>query len=272
MVEITRPDVDILKTALSGQCFRMNRQEDGSFLAVAKDKAVKIIQNGDNIRFLCGEKEFSSFWEPYFDLSCDYEEHHKKIPKDDAFLRAAKDYSFGIRILKQDPWETLISFIISQRKNIPAIKSSIEKLCRMFGKKIPGFECFGFPSPESLANAEDEELSACSLGYRVPYVKKTAQMVASGNVNLQELSKLDDENLFKSLCVFPGVGKKVANCVMLFAYRRTEAFPRDVWILRMEKEHYNGHFDETHYGGSAGLMQQYMFYFGKSEEYKQLFG
>ena len=77
MVEITRPDVDILKTALSGQCFRMNRQEDGSFLAVAKDKAVKIIQNGDNIRFLCGEKEFSSFWEPYFDLSCDYEEHHK---------------------------------------------------------------------------------------------------------------------------------------------------------------------------------------------------
>ncbi len=272
MVEIVRPDVDILKTALSGQCFRMNKREDGSFTAAACGRAVKIVQNGDHILFYCDEADFTDFWEPYFDLECDYEEHHKKIPEDDAFLLAAKNYSLGIRILRQDPWETLISFIISQRKNIPAIKSSIEKLCRTFGEKIPGFECFSFPDPESLANASDESLAACSLGYRVPYVKKTARMVADGSVKLRELNRLNDEELFKSLCVFPGVGKKVANCVMLFAYRRMAAFPRDVWILRMEQRHYGGHFDETHYGDSAGLMQQYMFYFGKSEEYKQLFG
>ncbi|MDO5023104.1 MAG: DNA glycosylase [Eubacteriales bacterium] len=272
MVEIIRPDVDILKTALSGQCFRMNKTEDGSFLAVATNKAVKITQQGDRISFFCDEAEFDDFWKPYFDLDSDYEEHHKKIPAEDSFLRAAMEYSYGIRILRQDIWETLISFIISQRKNIPAIKNSVEKLSRMFGEKIKGQDSYSFPEPIKIANAKDEELVACSLGYRVPYVKKTAQLVESGAVNLEKLKTLSDEELMQALCTLPGVGKKVASCVMLFAYHRMEAFPRDVWILRMEDRHYNGSFKEAHYGDSAGLMQQYMFYFGKSLEYKQIFG
>ncbi|HHU02883.1 MAG TPA: DNA-3-methyladenine glycosylase 2 family protein [Christensenellaceae bacterium] len=268
MVVLTRDDISIQKTADSGQCFRMNLQQDGSYIAAYKDISVRVKQEGNTITFYCSDEDFNNIWSPYFDIECDYSVFHDRIPKDDFFLNAAKNYSQGIRMLRQDTWETLISFILSQRKNIPAIKSSVEKLCEKFGVYTGGLAPYAFPEPYKLAAATNEELKSCGLGYRVPYVKKTADIICSGKLNLDELNNYPNDELLNALCTLPGVGIKVASCVMLFAYRRLDIFPRDVWIKRVEEQQYNGHFDESIYKDSAGLMQQYMFYFGKSEEYK----
>ena len=268
MVVLNRDDISIQKTADSGQCFRMNLQEDGSYIAAYRDISVRVKQEGNTITFFCSDEDFQNIWSPYFDIECDYSVFHDRIPKDDFFLNAAKDYSQGIRMLRQDTWETLISFILSQRKNIPAIKSSVEKLCEKFGVYTGGLAPYAFPEPYRLAAATDEELKSCGLGYRVPYVKKTADIIYSGKLKLDELNNYPNDELLNALCTLPGVGIKVASCVMLFAYRRLDIFPRDVWIKRVEEQQYNGHFDESIYKDSAGLMQQYMFYFGKSEEYK----
>ena len=274
MFRIEYPHLDMRKIADSGQIFRFNIYED-EFSLVAGDKLLFIKEDGDGYILSCSEEEFNDFWLDYFDLRLDYKEYEKNIPKSDLFLINATEYSYGIRILNQDKWEMLISFIISQRKSIPAIKSSVEKLSKVYGKKIdmqvPDFiknidsdtEFYSFPPPEALAYASIDELNACSLGYRSPYIEATAKAVFRKDIDLEELSKLNDTELLAALMSLKGVGIKVANCVALFGYHRIAAFPIDVWIKRMIDEHYDGEFPLELYEGYAGVIQQYIFYYGR---------
>lgn len=254
----------------SGQCFRMNRQEDGRFLVQAGHKYVYVREAAPHrFQFSCTRRDLDAFWLSYFDLKADYQGYMNRIPPDDRFLSAAARYADGMRILNQSPWEALVCFIISQRKSIPAIKGCVESLCRSFGTPIGHTGLYTFPSPRALSKADDSALRACALGYRAPYIKETARLVAQKKIDLEKLKQESDETILNALCALPGVGIKVANCVLLFGYHRLNAFPRDVWILRVEEAHYGGRFPEEKYAGCAGLMQQYMFYFGKSREYRQ---
>ena len=274
MFRIEYPYLDMKKIADSGQIFRFNVYDD-EFSLVAGDKLLFIKEDKNGYIISCNEKEFNEFWLDYFDLSLDYGDFEKNIPETDVFLKDAAKYSYGIRILNQDKWEMLISFIISQRKSIPAIKSSIEKLAKVYGKKIdmkiPEFiknidadtEFYTFPTPKELANADIEALNACSLGYRSPYIEASAKAVYRKDIDLNAIDSLDDEELLKALMSLKGVGIKVANCVALFGYHRIAAFPIDVWIKRMIDEHYDGEFPLELYKGYAGVIQQYIFYYGR---------
>ncbi|EGG90527.1 hypothetical protein HMPREF0491_02713 [Lachnospiraceae oral taxon 107 str. F0167] len=274
MFRIEYPYLDMKKIADSGQIFRFNVYDD-EFSLVAGDKLLFIKEDKNGYILSCSEKEFNEFWLDYFDLSLDYGDFEKNIPETDVFLKDAAKYSYGIRILNQDKWEMLISFIISQRKSIPAIKSSIEKLAKVYGKKIdmkiPEFiknidadtEFYTFPTPKELANADIEALNACSLGYRSPYIEASAKAVYRKDIDLNAIDSLDDEELLKALMSLKGVGIKVANCVALFGYHRIAAFPIDVWIKRMIDEHYDGEFPLELYKGYAGVIQQYIFYYGR---------
>lgn len=260
-----------LKTvAESGQCFRMNEQPDGSFLVQAGGRHVTVREIApQRFAFSCTPKTYAQCWRGYFDLDSDYAPLFDRIDPADAFLQACLRHVKGLRILRQSPWETLVCFIISQRKSIPAIKGCVEGLCRAFGRPIGQTGLFAFPSPRALAAADGQALHSCALGYRAPYIQQTARMVAGGRIDLDALRAKSDGEIIEALCRLPGVGVKVANCVLLFGYHRLSAFPRDVWILRVEEAHYAGRFPEEKYPGYAGLLQQYMFCFGKSRAYLQ---
>lgn len=257
-------NMDLRQIAESGQCFRMTMTGDKSARVIAGGRVLDIREDGeDRFELSCDDTEYEDYWRAYFDADTDYSVYINAIDKEDGFLTGAAAYGSGIRILRQEPFETLISFIISQRKNIPAIQSSVEKLCRICGIKISD-DIYSFPTPEAIAGLSEEELGACSLGYRVPYIRDTARRIAAGETDLETLRALSDDELYNELLSFHGVGKKVANCVMLFGYHRISAFPVDVWIQRVEELHYNGRFPVERYPGFAGVLQQYMFFFGRN--------
>lgn len=256
---VSDKDFDIKKIAESGQCFRMNEIEKGQWLCLAMNKVLLVSPVCGGYSFSCEEWEYEAFWRDYFDLETDYSAFRNAIDPADEYLVSAAKAGYGIRILRQDPWEMLITFIISQRKNIPAIKASVEAISAKYGEDL-GFGIHAFPSPEALAWATESELRDCSLGYRVPYIMAAAQMVASSEIDLNALASLDDAGLLDALQTVHGVGPKVANCVSLFGYHRIGAFPIDVWIRRVLDEHYGGSFPLERYEGFAGVLQQYMFY------------
>ncbi len=280
---VREKNFDIRKIADSGQCFRMNETKDGVWKIVARDrllwvaevegskeskKSDKSEESGkDHIYdFSCTEEEYEDFWKDYFDIACDYSRFTDRIDKKDKYLTKAAVYGYGMKILRQDIFETLISFIISQRKNIPAIKNSVEKICEKFGHDIGG--AYSFPTPEELFLADLESLKECSLGYRAEYIYKTVRLILEGEFDLDGLRRdkeISNKLLLEKLMNLPGVGIKVANCTSLFGFHRLEAFPRDVWIKRIEDNYYNGHFDEDKYQGFAGVLQQYMFYYERSK-------
>ena len=252
MIQVKVKQFDYVQLADSGQAFRM--MEDGT--CIAMDKVCRVI--GNTIE--C-PKDDNAFWKEYFDLNTDYSKFIKAIDKKDKFLTAAADFGFGIRILKQDPWEMLITYIISQRRSIPSIKTCVERICKKWGKKLTGTKYYSFPTPKQLSKATMDELLECGLGYRAEYVYLATKLVASGQLKLEDLAKFSYDELIEELLKLKGVGIKVANCVALFGYHKIEAFPVDVWIARIEDQHYKGHFPVDKYPGFAGVLQQYMFYF-----------
>ena len=258
-------DFDPVKIIRSGQCFRPAVISDDTYRFISGEKILYIRSLDDNAYDLsCSENEFG-YWKDYFDLDLDYKALREKVPKDDAFLYKCAEHGKGLRILKQDKWEMLVSFIISQRKSIPAIRTSIEKLCLNFGERIKDDKSgdralYAFPTPEALAKASKEELDMCSLGYRSEYVMDAARLVAGGIINPNELDGYDNEKLFETLKTVKGVGDKVANCVMLFAYHRLSRAPVDTWIAKIIDKYYDGDDPFPSYGEYAGLMQQYMFF------------
>ncbi len=249
--------------AESGQCFRVRIIAPGRVEVIQRGRRLLIDSlGGERFGFSCTQEEFHAVWGDYFDLSTDYDMFLNAVDREDAYLTRASKVGQGLRILRQDPFETLISFILSQRKSIPAIRDGIEKLCRRFGSRIltEEREEYAFPTPQRLAEASLEELSACSLGYRAPYIQATARSVAAGEMNLGSLDSLNDEALLKRLLELYGVGVKVASCVMLFGYHRLDLAPVDVWIQRVIDNEYGGVSPFPRYEGFAGVMQQYMFY------------
>ncbi len=222
---------------------------------------------GGAFRLDCSEEDFTNTWKQYFDLSEDYGKIIKSIDPRDEYLMAAGQTAQGIRILRQDPWETIASFIISQRNNIPRIKGTIERLCQVYGQGIPynGSLVYTFPTPEAIANAPKEELEALGAYYRAEYLIEAAR---NHQGRTDAGAAADREEAYKTLTGFLGIGPKVANCICLFGLHFTEAFPRDTWISRIEENHYHGHFPVHKYPGTAGIMQQYMFYYERMQQGK----
>lgn len=246
----------------SGQCFRWQRRGEG-FRIIAGKNVVQAMQNpsGDKLTLNCSQEEYTRFWKPYFDLDTDYGAVIAAIPPEDAYLCAAAEYGQGIRILRQEPWETLITFILSQRKNIPAIRQTVEKLCAAGGRVIgedEGEPIYAFPTPKEICTLTPDALKACGLGYRAEYVRRTAEDFCQKGIRAENYFDLDDEALLAALCCFYGVGKKIALCTMLFGFHRMNAFPIDVWMQKVGAR-YPGGIPTESYAPWGGVMQQYMF-------------
>ena len=226
-------------------------------------------------------KEFASgdikeICNKYFDLDTDYEEIKTKLAKIDEYLKQSVEYGKGIRILKQDLWETIISFIISANNNIPRIKGIIERISKKYGKKViyKSNEYYTFPKVEELSNASVEDLRALGLGFRDKRVYETTKMFKEGKITLEELENENNTDVLREkLMTLPGVGGKVADCIMLFSLKKFNVFPVDVWVRRVMNELYIKQEDETKvskellqnlakekYKDLAGLAQQYLFY------------
>ena len=266
-------DFDLPKIADSGQCFRVRDFGDGMFRFITGSE-VLYIKKLPRARYEvnCSYEAWRRVWVPYFDLERNYLRIRKAIPDSDVYMRSAARGGKGIRVLRQDPWETLITFIISQRKSIPAIKTSVEMLAARFGEmKSTSYETlYTFPSASQLEKASDQDLADCKLGYRVSYITDAVAKVRSGNVDLAALSGLSDTEVFNALKTVRGVGDKVAACVCLFSYGRTGVAPVDTWIHKIIAREYGGVDPFPSYGESAGIMQQYAFYHAIS--HKERFG
>lgn len=257
-------DFDLSKIARSGQCFRVKELEDGRFRFITGREVLYIRQqSAGGFEVSCPEEIWHRVWVPYFDLARSYCPIQAIIPDSDPYMQLAAKEGRGIRILRQDAWEMLVTFIISQRKSIPAIQNSVELLARRFGEAVitPYETLYTFPTAAELAAAETGELTACKLGYRVPYIQDAVAKVLSGQIDLAALAGLPDAELFKTLKTIRGVGDKVANCICLFSYGRMGAAPIDTWIHKIIAQEYGGHNPFPAYGEYAGILQQFAFYY-----------
>jgi N-glycosylase/DNA lyase len=259
-----------------GQAFRWNW--DGQvYVGIVGDKVVRVLWDGTTLTLEnTTYEDFNTIWQDYFDLNTDYGSIIEKLSKDPVLVEAIK-HGWGIRILNQDPWETLISFIISARNGINRIKTTVDKISQKFGEKITWADkvYYKFPSVDALANADEDELRSCGCGYRGPYIKGTAQLIRSGEINLDTLMSIDYKDAKKQLLKCPGVGPKVADCVLLFSLKKGQAFPVDVWIGRIMEELYSQEmkdfkdireFAENRFGDIAGYAQQYLFYYAREKQ------
>lgn len=242
-----------------GQSFRWEESSPGRFHGIAGKHVLDVCQKGDQITFEhTSEQEFQEFWCRYFDFDADYSAFQRILCLD-PILQKACEYAGGIRILRQEPWEALCSFIISQNNNIPRIKGIIARLCENFGEPLSGVD-FAFPEPEAIAQCSIEELQPLRAGFRAKYILDAAKKVSSGEIDLAAISKMETEEARKELMKIQGVGPKVAECALLFGFYRIEAFPVDVWIKRILDRFYQQGFPEfaKPYGGIA---QQYLFHY-----------
>ena len=227
MITKTITDFDIRQTADSGQCFRLNERQDGSYALVAGGRYLEISQRGGEITFSCTGTEFETLWRSYFDLDTDYAGMKESVDPADDYMRTAISFGGGIRILRQELWETLVTFIISQQNNIPRIKKCVESLCAQFGERRENYRgepYYTFPSPSVLGRLPDEALDSIHLGYRSKYILKTARMVEEGAVDLSAIQKLKYEEAKAELMKCYGVGVKVAQCRKCLRRRCRGAF------------------------------------------------
>ena len=227
--------IDVDNSINSGQVFLWEKYGSDWYgingqdiLKINKNAAIKSIQNSKT---------------SFFRKNDDMQEIIKSISKDKTVKEAIKQYE-GLRIFKQDPFQCMISFIISSNSNIQKIKNSLEKITKKFGEKveIENKEFFLFPKPEKLANASIEEIKRCGVGYRAPFIKQAAEMVLSEKINFKHLEKLDYKEAKKNICLIPGVGNKVADCILLFSLNKLEAFPLDTWMIKILEKYYSDEF------------------------------
>lgn len=261
-------ELDIVKTFECGQCFRWNRDEKGVYTGVALGYPARVWVEEGSVYIRSAAPE--ELWRDYFDLERDYAAASRF--QGGEYLDECIRYGMGIRILRQDPWEALCSFIISQCNNIARIKGIVERLCALYGEELSfeGESFFTFPPAEKLALLEEADLAPLRSGYRAAYIISAARAVSVGELCLEELIACDGAAAKKALLSLNGVGDKVANCVVLFGLRHMEAFPIDVWIKRALKEHFPPDFDPKTLGDYAGLAQQYIFYYARSEGRNEL--
>ncbi len=264
-----------------GQCFRWFAEEDGSYTGVAGGRAVTLRLNDKVLQIEnCGAGDFESFWYDYLDLGRDYGTVKRHLSENDEVMRRAVEFGGGIRLLHQDPWETVVSFIISQNSNIPRIQKCVDVLCRNFGKPVGIWRDkprFAFPTAKRLAELSVDDLAVCRLGYRDKYVIGTARAVAEdGGRRLAALRAAGDsadlEDARDYVRSLYGVGPKVADCILLFGLLRYESFPLDVWMKRILSQLYGfersdvkgmAEYARVHFGEFSGFAQQYLFYYAK---------
>lgn len=247
-----------------GQCFTFSQLPDGRWQGWAGGHALTVSQpQPDTLLFYRTDAEtFRRFWQPYFDLDTDYAAIKAVLAQDET-LRRAIQFAPGIRILRQDSWETLCSFIISQNNNIKRIKGIIERLCRLLGQPIGDSGFFSFPTPEELAAVTAEQLAPLRCGFRARYLIDAAQKVCSGQVRLDAIPSMPLEEARRELMQICGVGPKVADCVLLFGFHRLECCPMDVWMKRVFAVLYpNGLPDCAR--DFVGIAQQYLFHYART--------
>ena len=268
--------INLKQIAESGQCFRWKKMCLGRYFVISDGRAACFFQEKTGIRILCREKD-EEYFRRYLDLDTDYGKVIEKIDEKDDFLTGAAQMGRGIRILRQNLWEMIISFIISQRNNIPRIMKSIDALCEKLGEQIvfdyEGEHLVGytFPAPEVIVGAD---LSEFKFGYREKYIRQTAEDILEGKFDLEEVKDAVDEGktpeqVKEMLKQLKGVGEKVASCIQLFGLHQLELFPIDTWIAKVEKMYYNGHFPVEKYKDTAGIMQQYLFFRVREEAEKR---
>lgn len=256
------------ETFLCGQCFRWEKASDGTFYGVVANHAVKMYYFDPKTIYVESSNPDLVYWSHYLNFSNDYNFIEQKLWQDEK-LRPCIEKGRGIRILRQDLWETIVSFIISANNNIPRIKKIVSALCEKYGEKIDfdGKVFYGFPSAETLSVLSAEDLADIRAGFRDKYIIDAAQKVVSGEVNLEELPKMSDANAKKTLMKINGIGNKVADCILLFALGRYKTFPQDVWIKRILFEQYGvdekdiPDFVEKNFGNFGGVAQQYLYYY-----------
>ena len=251
-----------LKSTLDcGQAFRWTEVEPDVWQGVAFGKYLKLSQETkeDFILYDTSKEDFYNIWYDYFDLSRDYGKIIENISSNE-ILKKAAEYGSGIRILNQEPWETLCSFIISQNNNIKRIKGIIERLCENFGEYKNGY--YTFPSPEKIASLSLEELSILRAGFRAKYILDAAIKVSRGEIKLEILKSMPLDLAREELMKICGVGPKVADCALLFSHKHITAFPKDVWIKRAMQKLFDGELPEVALE-YAGIVQQYIFFFAR---------
>ena len=250
-----------------GQCFRWKAGKDGLFEGVASGRYAKIQYGNGILRIVGGKEKDRDFWAQYFDLSRDYSKIKRDFKKTDEKLATAVKFAPGIRILNQELFETVISFIVSANNNIPRIMKIIETLSEQYGTEIKNG--YAFPTPEQLSRASVQDISdKTHAGYRCAYILETAKRFEEEGISVEKLYAMEREQARKTLMRLPGVGPKVADCILLFTGARQDVFPVDVWVKRVMGQLYLGEavtpkqideFATAHFGPLCGIAQQYLF-------------
>ncbi len=258
MIYKTIDHLDLVQTAESGQTFRWIKEEKG-YIIPAFSKELYIEQNGDRFLLSCTEAEWESTWLEYFDIATDYGHVEDVIEKcGDAHLKACRKKGNGIRILRQDPWEMIVTFMISQNNNIPRITGSVRKICERFGRETGG-RVHAFPQPLDVPSGSfyDKDLG---LGYRSEYLELMFEYAREHEGFTEALKSLSPEGCKNALKAHKGIGEKVANCICLFGFHHTESFPVDTHVKQLLEKYYPNGLDLSPYKGFAGIIQQYLFY------------
>ena len=251
-----------------GQCFRWTKNEDKSFTGVALGRALRVFKENGEITFEgTNEDEFDSVWCGYFDIDRDYNKIANTL-SGIKNMKSAVTYGSGIRILRQDFFECLLSFIISANNNIPRIQGIVNKMSELWGKEITfkGEKYYTFPTPDALCGITAGDLAPLRCGYRAPYLEKTIAAYCRGDISAEEINSMNTPDARRALLKLCGVGPKVADCVLLFAFSRFDVFPADVWIKRVMHELYGceeknaAECGTRLFGNLAGIAQQYLFY------------
>jgi N-glycosylase/DNA lyase len=258
-------DFDPIKTFECGQCFRWNADSEGVYTGVVKNRAAKVWKQRDTLFISGNTDDFHHFWRDYFDLDRDYEALSSMLDVH-PYIKKAAAFGTGIRILRQDSWECLCSFILSQCNNIPRIKKIIEALCMRYGNPLSfeGKTLYTFPEAPVLAALTPGDLGEIKCGYRAEYIIEAAQAVTAGKIDLNQLAKESCVRAASELKTLKGVGTKVADCVILYGLHNHCAFPVDVWMKKALSAHFQSAFDPVSLGKAAGFAQQCIFYFSRS--------
>ena len=277
IIRVSNRDFNLKHTFDCGQCFRWNENPDGSYSGVAGGRAVRLWEDGGEIVIEnCSEKDFDAFWRGYLDLDRDYGEIKKTVAINDV-MKTAISYGGGIRILRQEFFETLMSYIISQNNSIPNIKRVVERLCAAYGEPIyfGGEIRYAFPTAERLASLSEQDFRALGAGFRDRYLVGAARLAAEGGLDPARLSSIPTEEARAELMKIKGVGNKVCDCVLLFSLGKFDLFPTDTWIRKvMEESFETGSVSaaksagEKLFGQYSGFAQQYLFYWRRETDKK----
>lgn len=263
-IAVERRCFDAALSVDCGQSFRWKQVDKNGVRGIAFGRAITFYQDAETVTFSnVSEEDFKKIWVPYFDLDRDYGAICKRLESDSCLKKAVTECE-GIRILKQDSWEALCSFIISQNNNIPRIKGIIDRLCASLGEPL-GNGDFSFPSAERIAQAGIDALAPLRAGFRAKYIIDAAEKVASGEVDFQKISNSPLDEGRDELIKIKGVGEKVAQCALLYGFGKVDAFPVDVWVKRIMAELYPEGLPECT-NGVRGIAQQYLFHWYRNRE------